>query len=106
MVIWWLVVVRHLNRRSAAGIKTAASRWHFLRYGPMAPLTSAAVFLCGLPFWDSFPASDMVPSFIGLCLMVMTVSGFIALVISAVLWAATSALERSIAHAEVIPPRE
>jgi heme/copper-type cytochrome/quinol oxidase subunit 2 len=96
MILWWIFVLRHLNRRSQAGVKATASRWHFLRYGPMAPLLSAAVLLCGLPFWDFFPASDTIPSSIGLCLMVMTVSGFVALVISVVLWSFTRVLERSI----------
>jgi hypothetical protein len=99
MIAWWLVVLRDLNRRSEAGIRTAASCWHVLRYGPTAPLISAAVFLCGLPSWIFFPTSAVIHPTIGLCLMVMTGAGFIALVFSVVLWAFTSALERSISDA-------
>jgi hypothetical protein len=97
---WWLVVLRHLNRRSEAGIRTATSRWHVLRYGPMAPLISAAVFLGGLPSWSFSPTPDPILSSVGLPLMVMTVSGFTAFMISTALWAATSALERSIADSK------
>lgn len=100
MIGWWLVVLRHLNRRSEAGIRTGPSRWHVLRYGPMAPLVSAAVFFGGLPSWSVFPTSDPILSSVGLPLMVMTVSGFTAFVISTVLWVATSALERSIADSK------
>ena len=97
MIGWWFVVLRHLHRRSEADIRTSASRWHPLRYGPTAPVISAAVFLCGLPSWNLSRTPDTIPSSLGLPLMVMTVSGFTALVISAVLWAFTIALERSVA---------
>ena len=97
MIGWWFVVLRHLHRRSEAGIRTTASPWHVLRYGPTAPLISAAVFLCGLPSWNLSRTPDTIPSSVGLPLMVMTVSGLVALVISAVLWAFTRALERSVA---------
>jgi hypothetical protein len=100
MIIWWVVVLRHLNRRSEAGIRAAVSRWHFLRYGPAAPLISAAVFLCGLSAWEFSPLFDMIPSSLRLVLFVMTGPGFIAFLISAVLCAFTRALERSIADAE------
>ena len=100
MIGWWFVVLRHLHRRSEADIRTSASRWHPLRYGPTAPVISAAVFLCGLPSWIFFPTSDPILSSVGLPLMVMTGSGLTALVISAILWACTIALERSIADSK------
>jgi hypothetical protein len=100
MIVWWLFVLRHLNRRSEAGIRIAAGRWSVLRYGPMAPLISAAVFLCGLASWTFFPTSDPTLSSVELPSMVMTGSGFTALVMSAILWACTIALERSIADSK------
>jgi len=97
MIGWWFVVLRHLHRRSEAAIRTSAGRWHPLRYGPTAPLISAAVFLCGLPSWNLSRSPGTIPASLGLPLMVMAVSGLAALVISATLWAFTRSLERSIA---------
>ena len=85
MIVWWLAAQLENRRRRRVGIQTGGSRWHFLRYGPTAPLISAAVFLCGLPGWIFRPAGGTLNPTIGLCLMVMTASGLIALVISAVL---------------------
>lgn len=94
MIIWWVVAQVVNRRRRKAGIQTGGGRWHFLRYGPAAPVISAAVFLFGISIWIIRPDNEVLSPSIRFCLMLMGVAGLIALVISSALWDFSNAPSR------------
>jgi hypothetical protein len=93
MIVWWDVAQRENRRRKMDGIPTGGSRWHFLRYGPTAPLISAVVFLCGLQVLVLRP-EGLSPT-VAVSLLFMTVPGLIAFMVSMVLWSYSNAPARS-----------
>jgi hypothetical protein len=95
MVIWWVVAQLENSRRRKAGIPTGGSRWHFLRYGPTAPLISAVVFLCGLQVSVFRPEEGGLSPTVAVSLAFMTVPGLIAFMVSMVLWSYSNAPARS-----------
>jgi hypothetical protein len=95
MIVWWVVAHFENARREKAGIPTGRSRWHFLRYGPTAPLISAVVFLCGLQVLVFRPEEGGPSPTVAVSLLFMTVPGMIALMVSMVLWSYSNAPARS-----------
>jgi hypothetical protein len=69
-----------------AGIRTDEGRWHFLRFGPTAPLIPAAVFLLGMSIWIFGSDKEVISPSVRFCLLMMAVAGFTAFVISWMLW--------------------
>lgn len=96
MIVWWVVAQLENSRRRKARIPTGGSRWHFLRYGPTAPLISAVVFLCGVQVFVFRPEEGGLSPTVTVSLMLMTVPGLIALMVSIVLWSYSNAPARSI----------
>jgi hypothetical protein len=94
MIIWWLVTQLVNRRRRKAGTPTGGSRWHFLRYGPTAPLICAAVFILGMSIWIIRPDPEVLSPSVRFCLLVMAVAGAIAFAISWLLWEFSNAPPR------------
>ncbi|TFC39050.1 hypothetical protein [Cryobacterium sp. TMT2-14] len=88
MFTWWALAQRVNSLRREAGRQREVGRWHFLRFGPTAPLLSLTAFLSGL-----------VPVIVGwravhypiiLSLAVLTVFGLVAFLMSMLLWSYAS----------------
>jgi hypothetical protein len=100
MIVWWDVAQRENRKRKMDGIPTGGSRWHFLRYGPTAPLISAVVFLCGLQVFVFRPDEGGLSPTVAVSLAFMTVPALIAFMVSMVLWSYSNAPPRSKSRSE------
>jgi hypothetical protein len=95
MIIWWDIARLENTRRRKAGIPTGDSRWHFLRYGPTAPLISAVILMCGLQVFIFRPEEGGLSPTVAVSLAFMTVPALIAFMVSMVLWSYSNAPPRS-----------
>lgn len=100
MIIWWVVAQFENRRRRKAGIPTGESRWHFLRYGPTAPLISAVILICGLQVFIFRPEEGELSPTVAVSLAFMTVPALIAFMVSMVLWSYSNAPPRSKSRSE------
>jgi hypothetical protein len=95
MIVWWDIAQRENKRRREAGIPTGETRWHFLRYGPTAPLISAVIFMCGLQVFLFRPEEGELSPTVAVSLAFMTVPALIAFMVSMILWSYSNAPPRS-----------
>lgn len=100
IIIWWVIAHDENNRRRKAGIPTGESRWHFLRYGPTAPLISAVILICGLQVFVFRPEEGGLSPTVAVSLAFMTVPALIAFMVSMVLWSYSNAPPRSKSRSE------
>jgi hypothetical protein len=86
MIAWWVVDQLVNRRRRKAGIRTGGGRWHFLRFGPTAPLIPAAVFLFAMSIWIFGSDKELISPSVRFCMLIMAVAGLTAFAISWMLW--------------------
>ena len=100
MLTWWLVAQHVNSRMRRAGTRLDRSRWHFLRFGPAAPLISAAAFLCGFLAFHVPQLHDALSPDVRFAFWGLAGFGLVASMMSIVLWAYSNAPSRGASDRE------
>ena len=97
LLTWWLVAQR-LNSRIRS--KANGERWHLSRFGPLAPLVSAAALLCGfLAFFVPQIHDELSPD-VRFAFLVLAGFALVGFLMSIVLWSYSNAPPRATHEAE------
>lgn len=96
-LIWWLVA-HHVNRRMLrAGTQLHGGRWHFLRFGPAAPLISFTAFICAIVAYTVPAIDDALDPDVSFATLVLSAFSLFSFMMSMVLWAYSNAPPRQTA---------
>jgi hypothetical protein len=80
LLTWWAIAQRVNYVRRKAGSQRVVGRWHFLRFGPLAPLLALSALLIGMaPFL--LQPSELKSFGLVLSFMALTVLGLVAFLI-------------------------
>ena len=94
---WWLIA-QHINDRMArAREQLHGGRWHFLRFGPTAPLISAAAFLCGTLTYSVPQIHDALDPDVSFAALILAVFSLVSFMMSMILWSYSNAPPRQTA---------
>lgn len=95
MLTWWIVAQQINGRMRSTGSQLDRGRWHFLQFGPAAPLISAAASLCGFVMFYVPHLHDALSPDVRFAFLILGGIGLVAFMMSMVLWSYSNA-----------PPRE
>jgi len=91
---WWLIA-QHINdRMSRAREQLHGGRWHFLRFGPTAPLISAAAFICGTLAFSVPQIHDALDPDVSFAALILAAFSLFSFMMSMVLWSHSNAPPR------------
>jgi hypothetical protein len=89
MLTWWVIAQIVNAHRKNAGLQRFAGRWHFLRFGPAAPLLSLSAFICGAVPVVVDRSSNVSSSILFPCIA-LSFTGLMAFLMSMLLWSYAS----------------
>ena len=91
---WWLIAQHVNSRMMRAGRQLHGGRWHFLRFGPTAPLLSAAAFLCGTLAYSVPQIHDALDPEVSFAALILAACSLFSFMMSMVLWSYSNAPPR------------
>jgi hypothetical protein len=89
MLTWWVIAQTVNSDRKNAGSQRFVGRWHFLRFGPAAPLLSLIACICGAAPAVAFRSSAISTSILFPCIA-LGFLGLTAFAMSMLLWTYSS----------------
>lgn len=89
MLTWWVIAQLVNAHRKNAGRQRFAGRWHFLRFGPAAPLLSLSALICGAVPVVAARSSGVSSSILFPCIALIF-TGLLAFLMSMLLWSYAS----------------
>lgn len=95
---WWLIAQHINNRMTRAGKQLHGGRWHLLRFGPTAPLISAAAFSCGIVAYSVPQIHDALDPDVSFAAMILAAFSLFSFMMSMILWSYSNAQPRQTAN--------